>query len=92
MSRRVLGAGVGVLFAAALAAYGVTGLVRIRALRAEIAEAEREIAVLRDQQRKLVETIDLLRHDPAYLEKLAREEYGFVREGETVLKFPSRGK
>ena len=31
-----------------------------------------------------------LRNDPAYVEKLAREELGMVREGETVLKFPSQ--
>ena len=29
--------------------------------------------------------------DPAYIEKLAREDLGYVREGETVLKFPKGG-
>jgi cell division protein FtsB len=33
--------------------------------------------------------VDRLRNDPLYIEKLAREEMGMVREGETVLKFPS---
>ena len=40
----------------------------------------------------LTRMIDRLRHDPAYIEKLAREEHGFVREGESVLKFPPKAK
>ena len=36
--------------------------------------------------------MERLRHDPAFIEKLAREEFGYVRPGETVLKFPSAGR
>ncbi len=32
------------------------------------------------------------RNDPAYLERIAREERGMVRPGETVLKFPSKDR
>ena len=42
--------------------------------------------------RVLTANIDKLRNDPAYIEKLAREELGYVREGETVLKFPAKPK
>ena len=35
-------------------------------------------------------TVERLRNDPAYTEQLAREELGWVREGDTVLKFPSQ--
>ena len=35
--------------------------------------------------------MERLRNDPAYIEKLAREEFGYVRPGETVLKFPPSG-
>jgi cell division protein FtsB len=41
---------------------------------------------------ELTRTVDRLRHDPLYIEKLAREEMGMVREGETVLKFPSQNR
>lgn len=92
MSGRVLGAGVGVLLAAVLGVYGVTGLHRIREVRREIDATEREIAQLRASTRKLTETIDSLRNDPAYIEKLAREERGMVRPGETILKFPSKAR
>jgi cell division protein FtsB len=75
-----------------LLAWGVRGTLRIRAMCQEIATVERDIATLRARAATLTETIDRLRNDPAYLEKLAREEYGLVREGETVLKFPSKPK
>jgi cell division protein FtsB len=92
VSGRVLGAGVGLVVAAVLGVYGVTGMVRVQQMRAEIEAAEREIAGLRDQQRKLADTVDRLRNDPAYIEKLAREEHGLVRQGDTVLKFPAKAK
>ncbi len=51
---------------------------------------ERDLTTLRAQQEHLARTVDRLRNDPLYIEKLAREEMGMVREGETVLKFPSQ--
>jgi len=87
--RRLLALGVAAL-ALVLAVYGVGGALRVRELRRQLEAAEREIAGLRAQSRRLAETIERLRHDPDYLEKLAREEHGMVREGETVLKFPGR--
>ena len=38
---------------------------------------------------KMKREIERLRTDPAYIEKLAREDLGWVREGDTVLKFPA---
>lgn len=61
-------------------------------MQREIAGAELEIVSLRTQAQSLARIIDQLRNDPAYIEKLAREEHGFVREGETVLKFPPKPK
>ncbi|PYN96292.1 MAG: hypothetical protein DMD91_22160 [Candidatus Rokuibacteriota bacterium] len=81
-----------VVVATLLAAWGTSGALRIRAIRHEITAAERDIEALRAKATALTQTIDRLRNDPAYIEKLAREEYGLVREGETVLKFPSRPK
>jgi cell division protein FtsB len=78
--------------AAGLAVYGGSGILRVRAMQAEIRQLENELSALRAQTEKLTVTIDKLRHDPAYIEKLAREDFGYVREGETVLKFPTRPK
>jgi cell division protein FtsB len=80
----------GLLLVGLLAAWGLSGALRVQALHREIERTEREIAALRARAAALTETIHRLRHDPAYLEQLAREEHGLVREGETVLKFPAR--
>jgi cell division protein FtsB len=88
LNRSLIAAGV-MLVVASLAVYGGSGVLRVRALQQEIQQQERELATLRAQTEKLTATIDKLRHDPAYIEKLAREDLGYVREGETVLKFPT---
>ena len=88
MSRRLIAA-LAVVVAAGLAVYGGSGVLRVRAMQQEIQQLERELATLRAQTEKLTATIDKLRHDPAYIEKLAREDLGYVKEGETVLKFPA---
>ena len=75
-----------------LAIYGGSGVMRVRAMHEEIRQLERELSTLRSQTAKLTATIDKLRHDPAYIEKLAREDLGYVREGDTVLKFPAKPK
>jgi cell division protein FtsB len=92
VSRRLLGTGVAVLFGILLGVYGMGGLLRIQQMHREIEVAERDIAALRVQTEKLTRTIDRLRNDPAYIEKLGREEHGLVREGETILKFPPKPK
>jgi cell division protein FtsB len=88
VNRRLVAAA-GLLVVASLAVYGGSGVLRVRAMQQEIQHLEQELGSLRAQTEKLTATIDKLRHDPAYLEKLAREDLGYVKEGETVLKFPT---
>ncbi|OGL00157.1 MAG: hypothetical protein A3E31_03310 [Candidatus Rokubacteria bacterium RIFCSPHIGHO2_12_FULL_73_22] len=90
MSPRRLGVALVVLLVAGLAVYGGTNALRVWRMQRAIEALEADIATLRARQERLTQTVDRLRHDPAYLEKLAREEMGMVREGETVLKFPSQ--
>ena len=89
MNRRLLATALVLVVAGGLAVYGGSGLIRVRAMQHEIRQLERELGALRVQTEKLTATIDRLRNDPAYIEKLAREDFGYVREGETVLKFPA---
>jgi cell division protein FtsB len=89
VNRRLAAAVIVLVLAAGLAVYGGSGILRVRAMQVEIHQLERELVTLRTQSDKLTATIDKLRHDPAYIEKLAREDLGYVREGETVLKFPA---
>jgi cell division protein FtsB len=64
------------------------GLPRYRRLRSELEELRdsneelaREIATLKGE-------IDALRVDPTYIERIARDELGMVREEELVFQFP----
>ncbi len=91
MSGRLLVAGIAVVVATGLAV-GTNGVMRVIAMRRELHTLETDVARLRSQTDTLAKTVDRLRNDPAYIEKVAREELGYVRQGETVLKFPSQGK
>jgi len=79
-----------VVLAVGLAVFGVKESVRGWQMRRDMHAVEREVQTLRAKQAELTRTVDRLRNDPLYIEKLAREEMGMVREGETVLKFPSQ--
>ncbi|PYN43819.1 MAG: cell division protein FtsB [Candidatus Rokuibacteriota bacterium] len=79
-----------VALALGLAVFGVKESVRAWHMRRDMQTVERDLTTLREQQEQLARTVDRLRNDPLYIEKLAREEMGMVREGETVLKFPSQ--
>ncbi len=87
--RRLAVAAVAVL-ALGLAVFAGRNTLVLWQMQREIATAEHDVARLGAQQKKLEELAERLRNDPAYIEKVAREEMGMVREGETVLKFPSQ--
>jgi len=90
LSPRRLGVVAMVVLAVVLAVFGVKESVRAWQMRRDMRAVERELTTLRGQQADLAKTVERLRTDPLYIEKLAREEMGMVREGETVLKFPSQ--
>lgn len=90
MSPRVLGGAVAALAVVGLLVYGGGALARVVQLQQEVEALEREIVEQRTRADALARTVERLRNDPDYVEKLAREELGWVREGETVLRFPSQ--
>lgn len=85
---RTLGVTAALIVAVALAAYGSSAALKVSAMRREVETMERDLAALRVRAAELTRTVERLHNDPAYIEKLAREDLGYVREGETVLKFP----
>ncbi len=92
MTRRLLGGAAVAVLALGLGVYGGGSLARVLQMKREIEALERDVATMRAQSEKLAATVERVRNDPLYLEKLAREDLGLVREGETVLKFPSPGR
>jgi cell division protein FtsB len=90
VKRHRLGLVVVVLLAAGLTAFAVKESVRVWRIQQEVRALERDVTTMSAKQKKLAEQAEGLRSDPSSIEKLAREEMGMVREGETVLKFPSQ--
>jgi cell division protein FtsB len=89
VSPRLLGSGAIVLLTLGLAVYGGNQVLRVSQLKHQMESVERDIVALRVRADELGRMVQQLRHDPAFMEKLAREELGYVRPDETVLKFPS---
>jgi cell division protein FtsB len=71
------------LTVAGLKSYRDLGIARQREIQLEqrIAETEAKLETLRRR-------VELLRDDPATLERLAREHHGLVKEGELVIVLP----
>jgi cell division protein FtsB len=74
---------------AGLVVFGAGAVARLVEMRREMRSMERDLVALRARADDLTRHVERLRNDPAYIEKLAREELGYVRPGETILKFPS---
>jgi cell division protein FtsB len=89
--RRLVGGAALLVVVGTLTVYGVCAVLRVSHLKREMETLERDLVTLRARTEALTRTVDRLRTDPAYIEKLAREDLGYVREGETVLKFPKGG-
>lgn len=87
MTRRILLPGLllaALYFALFGGQYSVFDLGRIR----EGIEAEGEaLQALRAENDSLLARADSLEHDPATLERLARERFGMIRRGEVLYRF-----
>jgi len=82
-----------VIVSAALIAailFSSRGLLHLRALAAEQLAINQRIATRLRENQLLRERLHRLRTDDRYLERLAREQLGFVRPGEIVYRFPDR--
>lgn len=72
--------------------FAPNGVVRYYRLRQEIEKVKSESASLQEQNRTLAEEVRRLKSDPAYLERLVRDEYGWIRKNEIIFDFSSRKK
>jgi cell division protein FtsB len=75
-----------------LAAYyalfgGEYSLLELRKARREIEAQEAELTLLRAEVEQLRARADSLENDPAMLERIARERFGMIREGEVLYRF-----
>jgi cell division protein FtsB len=63
----------------------------VRRARAEIGQAQAQLDGLRAETDSLRLRADSLENDPAAIERVAREQYGFIRDGEILYKFEEDG-
>jgi cell division protein FtsB len=64
--------------------FGDRGILHLMTQRERAQMLAREIEALRDENARLSGDIAALRTDPAAIERIAREELGLARPGETV--------
>jgi cell division protein FtsB len=79
-----------------LAAYytvfgGEYSIFEVRRARADVEAAQAELAELHERIDSLRARVDSLENDPATLERIARERFGMIREGETLYRFAHPG-
>jgi cell division protein FtsB len=66
---------------------GEYSVFEVRRARAEVEAARAELAELEERIDSLSARADSLENDPAALERIARERFGMIREGETLYRF-----
>jgi len=88
--RRVTSFVVGVVFAAGsiVALFGDGGLLELRRMRRERAEARERVALQQRRVAELRRNVESLKNDPAARERIAREELGYARPGEVTVILP----
>lgn len=75
-----------------LALFDPHGTLAVRRQRAKLDQLNSQIETLSNDNVRLNKEIDLLKHDPATIERIAREELGLVKPGEVILKSPAPSK
>ena len=71
----------------ALTVWGDRGLLAMWRTQGELERLVREIEIVEQKNATLSREVQRLRSDRGYIEKIAREELGLVRPGETVFEF-----
>jgi len=73
----------------ALGVFGATGLRHYRRLAAEAEALGAQNQRLTEENQRLAEEVRRLKGDRSYIEKVARDELGHVRPGETTYLVPA---
>jgi cell division protein FtsB len=71
----------------ALAIGGEKGFLTLWRMEREVERLAEEVRDIEQENSDLQREVWRLQHDMAYVERLARQELGFVRQGEIVFEF-----
>jgi len=69
--------------------FGEMGLIHSSKVKAARFKTQQEIALLEQQNNDLLNEMDALKTDPFYIESLARERLGLIKQGEWTYEFYS---
>jgi len=72
----------------AISLFGDQGLFAYRSLYGQSRQLRREVTELEAREDYLTRQIHALRSDPAAIEKLARQKFGYAKPGEIVIQLP----
>lgn len=72
--------------------YGERGFLQLYRMEQERQVSLEKIRTLERQNQRLLEEINRLRTDKAYIESVARRELGLVKENEVIYKFKKKEK
>jgi len=72
--------------------FGERGLLHLQRLRNEKKALDEKILYLQEENQKMRDRTYRIQHDERYLEKIVREELGWVKPGEIVYRFSSNKK
>ncbi len=64
--------------------FGEMGLVKYYRMKSQYQALTQEMAVLKQDNIRLMREVRALKTDPVYIEKLARDKLGLARQGEVV--------
>lgn len=70
---------------------GEYSLLELRKAKREIVSQEQELRLLRRSVDSLTAWVDSLQNDSATLERLAREQFGMIRDGEILYRLAEPG-
>jgi len=78
--------------AGAWTVFGPYGFLKYYRVARELKQIEIKNEELRQANNELQHEINRLKKDPAYLEEVARQQYGFIRKNEVIYDFPEKKK
>ncbi|MBF0452687.1 MAG: septum formation initiator family protein [Candidatus Magnetomorum sp.] len=70
--------------------WGDQGVIDLFEFQKEYQELSQHSAVIEQENVNLHRIIERLKHDPEYVERIARTELGMVQKNETILQFSRR--
>lgn len=68
--------------------FGSAGYMRVRSYQEELQQLRLENARLRQENGKIIQSIEKLKSDPEELERIARDELDLARPGDIVITLP----